>query len=160
MSTPPPQWNCHDDCSLQAIAEAAVHLRRTGHEVVLSGSIIALTSGALALWVAMTHNRAAAVVAALITLAGAARGVALLLLAHKPLLASIGGIRQAFASTGNPTWLPTASFSPPGEDRQLTLVRAFISAAYTRQRLSRQALRWASGTMTCFVLLVLAISLS
>ncbi|WP_084958816.1 hypothetical protein [Thermoactinospora rubra] len=158
MNTVDPRPSCHDDCTLQAVTQVATLLRHSGHEVTVAGGVTALTAAGLAAWLLLARRDPAGAMVGVLVMGGLVRSLALIVLAHRPLLASIGRIRQAFAATGNPTWTPVAAFVPPPPDRRMALVRAFISAAYVRQELSRRALRWAGGTMVCFVLAAGALS--
>jgi hypothetical protein len=156
-STVNPEQPPRDDSPLEAVAEIATLLRRTGHDVLLAGAALGLVLlGVLAQAHAvreLTDPLAPIRLSLLaVILGGLLRGGTLLALTNNHLLRPVGMMRRLTGAPTKPEWSPVLVRAPvPTRDELLRHVQFMVAAAYDRCLLAHGALQWAFGCVGGFV---------
>jgi hypothetical protein len=148
----------HDDSPLEAVAEIAMLLRRTGHDVLVAGAALGLVLlGVLAQANAVQEltDPLAPIRLSLLALivGGLLRGGTLLALTNSHLLRPVGMLRRLTGAPTRPEWSPVLVKAPePARQELLRHVQLMVAAAYDRCHLAHGALQWALSCVVGFVL--------
>ena len=155
----PPAEPCRDATPLEAVAEIATLLRRSGHDVLIAGAAFGLVLlGLLAQASAvreMTDPAAPIRLSLLAAIVGALlRGGTLLALTNSHLLHPVGMLRRVTGAPAKAGWRATELVKAPDPPRAELIrhVQLVVAAAHDRCYLAHGALLWAFVSVSGFLM--------